>query len=328
MRTFADIKIDLFTMSTPIYVIGSSNTDMVIKAASLPKPGETVLGGTFLMNAGGKGANQAVTAARLGGKVTFIANVGNDIFGKQAIQQFQKENINTSFITTDQDQPSGVALINVDEKGENSIVVAPGANGKLNILKVKQALDSIEAPAILLLQLEIPLGTVEYIIEEAHKKNLSVILNPAPANTLKEELLQYLFLVTPNESEAELLTGKKVIDEVTAADAASILQQKGVRNVVITMGAKGAYVLSESFTGMIPAPLVTAIDTTAAGDCFNGALVVALGERIALNDAVAYACKAASISVTRMGAQSSLPMRNELDQLQFAKPVVVGANGK
>jgi ribokinase len=305
-------------MSTPIFVIGSSNTDMVIKAATLPKPGETVLGGTFLMNAGGKGANQAVTASRLGGKVTFIANVGGDIFGKQSIQQFQREKINTSFVTVDQDQPSGVALINVDAKGENSIVVAPGSNGYLDIGLIKSALESIQFPAILLLQLEIPLPTVEYIIEEAHKKNFSVILNPAPATKLKRHLLKHLFLITPNESEAELLTDVKVVDENTASLAASILHEMGVPNVVITLGSKGAYLSNKSIATLIPAPPVTAIDTTAAGDCFNGALAVALAEGKGLSESVSFACKAASISVTRMGAQSSIPLRKEIDQLPLA----------
>jgi ribokinase len=302
-------------LSTPIYVVGSSNTDMVIKAAVLPKPGQTVLGGIFFMNAGGKGANQAVAASRLGGKVMFIANVGSDLFGKQAIQQFQRENINTSFVTVDKDQPSGVALINIDEQGENSIVVAPGANAFLDIEHIRVALDSIRFPAFLLLQLEIPIQTVEYVIEEAHKKNFSVILNPAPANVLRPELLKYVFLITPNESEAELLTGIKVHDVKSAALAASILHEKGVANVVITMGAKGAYLSSESVRILISAPPVTALDTTAAGDCFNGALAVALAEGKSLEEAVSFSCKAASISATRMGAQSSIPSRTEVDAL-------------
>jgi ribokinase len=256
-----------------------------------------------------------VAASRLGGKVTFIANVGNDLFGKQAIQQFQRENINTSFVTIDKDRPSGVALINIDEKGENSIMVAPGSNAYLNIEHIRVALDSIQPPAIILLQLEIPIRTVEYIIEEAHKKNFSVILNPAPANTLRSELLKYLFLITPNESEAELLTGVKVIDTESAALAAYVLHEKGVANVVITMGAKGAYLSNESVRALISAPPVTAIDTTAAGDCFNGALAVALAEGKSLREAVSFSCKAASISVTRMGAQSSIPLRKEVDAL-------------
>ncbi|CAN5120061.1 ribokinase [soil metagenome] len=300
-------------MSTPIYVIGSSNTDMVIKAATLPKPGETVLGGTFLMNAGGKGANQAVAAARLGGRVTFVANVGGDMFGQQAIEQFEREKINTSFVTVDKERPSGVALINVDDNGENCIAVAPGSNGYLEINHINAAFESIQSPAILLVQLEIPLSTVEYIIEEAYKMNFSLILNPAPAHKLKQQLFKYLFLITPNESEAELLTGVKVVDKTSASMAASVLHDMGVPNVVITMGSKGAYLSNQSFASLISVPPVTAIDTTAAGDCFNGALAVALAEGRDLSESVSFACKAASISVTRMGAQSSIPLRKEVD---------------
>lgn len=299
-------------MSVPIYVVGSSNTDMVVKAEKLPSPGETVIGGSFLMNPGGKGANQAVAASRLGGRVTFVACVGNDIFGQQALEQFQKERINTDFIVISSDHPSGVALINVDEKGENCIAVAPGANGQLSTTMVEQALTLIDGPAILLLQLEIPLETVEYAIEYGHKKNVKVILNPAPANKLSDSVFRDIFIITPNESEAELLTGIRVTNLESAEIAAEKLHEKGVRNVVITLGAKGAYLSSETTRKVIEGPKVTAIDTTAAGDCFSGALAVALSEDQPLDQAVVFACKAASISVTRMGAQSSLPYRKEI----------------
>lgn len=305
-------------MKVPIYVIGSSNTDMVVKAEKLPSPGETVIGGTFLMNPGGKGANQAVTASRLGGQVTFVASIGNDIFGRQALQQFQREKIDTTFILTDKNHPSGVALISVDAKGENSIVVAPGANAELSILKVEQALKAINDEAILLLQLEIPLETVEYVIEQGHHKNLKAILNPAPANRLSDDVFKHIFVITPNESEAELLTGIRLTNLESTQEAAEVLHSKGVKNVVITLGAKGAYLSNDTVKKLIAAPLVTAIDTTAAGDCFNGALAVALSENMPLDAAVAFACKAASISVTRMGAQSSLPHRKEVDELSLA----------
>lgn len=302
-------------MEVPIFVIGSSNTDMVVKAAKLPSPGETVIGGSFLMNPGGKGANQAVTASRLGGNVTFVASVGNDIFGRQAMQQFQREKINTSFIVTDQEYPSGVALINVDAKGENSIAVAPGANAKLSIARVEQALRSMPDNSILLLQLEIPLETVEYAIAYGHRKNLKILLNPAPANKLSEATYKHLHVITPNESEAELLTSIPVTNVASAGKAADALHAKGVPNVVITLGAKGALVSSDGRKRLIAAPAVPAVDTTAAGDCFNGALAVALSENKEWDEAVAFACKAASISVTRMGAQSSLPYRKEVDEL-------------
>jgi ribokinase len=298
-----------------IYVVGSSNTDMVVKSDKLPAPGETVMGGNFLMNPGGKGANQALCASRLGGKVIFICKVGNDLFGKQALQQFKKESIITDFIVTDLNLPSGVALINVDHDGENCISVAPGANGSLRSSEVIVAFDDLTPEDILLIQLEIPLDTVTFSIKSAHERNVRVILNPAPAQHLSDDVLQCLYMITPNETEAELLTGIKVIDEETAELAAARLVQKGCKNVIITLGSKGAFLFSETMCRVIPAPAVTAVDTTAAGDCFNGALAVALSEGMELDEAVTFACKVAAISVTRMGAQSSIPSRKEVDQL-------------
>jgi ribokinase len=265
------------------------------------------------MNPGGKGANQAVTAARLGGNVTFIAKIGNDVFGQQALQQFQREGIITTYITADAEQPSGVALINVDGKGENCIAVAPGANSRLKPDDIKPALESSDKDTIVLLQLEIPLPTVEYVIRESYRKGLPVILNPAPAQVLPAGLFPLLYLITPNETEAELLTGIGVTDTATAREAANKLQALGVPNVIITLGARGAYLHHGAFSGLIPAPEVTAADTTAAGDCFNGALTVALAEKRTLADAVAFACKAASVSVTRLGAQASIPYRTEVE---------------
>lgn len=302
-------------MSLPIIVIGSLNTDMVVKTQKLPAAGETLMGGIFLMNSGGKGANQAVTAARLGGNVIFVANVGNDIFGKQAIRNIAKENINTNFIGVDKNLPSGVALINVDELGENSIVVAPGANSKLSQKDVENALDTVESPAILLIQLEIPLKTVEYAIRKGHEKGLTIILNPAPVQKLDVKLFEYLDYITPNETEAQSLTGIKVHDEKTARIAARKLLDMGVKNAVITLGAKGAYVMNNIISELITAPLVTAIDATAAGDCFNGALAVALSENRNLKQSISLSSKAASIAVTRMGAQSSIPFKAELNSV-------------
>ena len=304
-------------MAIPIYVIGSSNTDMVVKVDKLPLPGETVMGGIFFMNPGGKGANQAVAAARLGADVFFVVHIGNDLFGKQAVQQFQTgENINTSLVTMDPDHPSGVALIVVDAKGENSISVAPGSNSYLDIQKVDQALKGVIPPAIVLLQMEIPEKTIEYAIEMSHAKGLRVILNPAPARPVNPSVLKKLYMITPNESEAELLTGTSVTDVDSAAAAAKALKEMGVNNVIITMGAKGAFLLTDVIAKVIPSPPVSAVvDTTAAGDCFNGALTVALAEGRAVEEAVAFACSAASISVTRIGAQASLPYRKEVDKL-------------
>lgn len=295
-----------------ILVVGSSNTDMVIKTHNFPAPGETILGGRFLMNAGGKGANQAVAAARLGGMVTFVGKIGDDIFGKQAVQQLEDEGINVDFVAVDAENPSGVALITVDKKGENSIVVAPGSNGTLSSADFDKAIAELDDSEFVLMQLEIPIPTVEHIARMAAKKQKKVVLNPAPAAALTDELLQNLYIITPNETEAELLTGIKVSDEQSALKAALVLNGKGVQIVIITMGSAGAFLLSNGKSEIISAPKVEVVDTTAAGDTFNGALVVALSEGKTIQDSIAFANKAASISVTRIGAQSSVPFRNEI----------------
>ncbi|MGV3561340.1 ribokinase [Larkinella arboricola] len=309
-----------------ICVVGSSNTDMVVKAEKLPAPGETVIGGKFLMNPGGKGANQAVAAARLGGQVALAAKVGNDVFGRQAIQQFQREKINPKYITTDPEYPSGVALINVDAKGENCITVAPGSNSRLKPEDVELILNDLSPTDLVLLQLEIPLPTVDYVIRRSFEKGVRVILNPAPAQPFATDLFGCLYLITPNETEAELLTGIRVTDLATAEQAARAIRAKGVPNVIITLGGKGAYLHTDTVSAVIPAPPVTAVDTTAAGDCFNGALTVALAENQPLEEAVAFACKAASICVTRMGAQASMPYRREVNNLPLINPNFLSNN--
>ncbi|MBW8327035.1 MAG: ribokinase [Prolixibacteraceae bacterium] len=295
-----------------ILIVGSSNTDMVIKTHNFPAPGETILGGRFLMNAGGKGANQAVAAARLGGMVTFVGKIGDDIFGKQAVQQLEDEGINVDFVAVDPENPSGVALITVDKKGENSIVVAPGSNGTLSSADFDKAIAELDDSEFVLMQLEIPIPTVEHIARMAAKKQKKVVLNPAPAAVLTDELLQNLYIITPNETEAELLTGIKVTDEQSALKAALVLNEKGVELVIITMGSAGAFLLSNGKSEIISAPKVEAVDTTAAGDTFNGALVVALSEGKTIQKSIAFANKAAAISVTRIGAQSSVPFRKEI----------------
>ncbi len=295
-----------------IVVVGSANTDMVVMSKSLPVPGETIMGGQFFMNAGGKGANQAVAAARLGGAVTLIAKVGNDIFGKQTLESLHKENINTDFVFIDDQTPSGTALIMVNEHGENCIVVAPGANANLlpaDILTIQ----NINEAEIILMQLEIPMSTIEAVAKEAKNNNQKVIINPAPAQALNDELLNGLFLVTPNETEASLLTGIKVEDYNTAAQAAAVFLKQGVQNVIITMGKLGAYFQNADLNFKIPAPVVKAVDTTAAGDTFSGAIAVAINEKMNWENAIRFAIEAASISVTRKGAQSSVPYRQELE---------------
>ena len=295
-----------------IIVIGSSNTDMVIKSKKLPAPGETILGGTFLMNPGGKGANQAVAAARLHGKVTFVAKTGNDVFGSEAKQLFDKEHIDTRFLISDDKNPSGVALINVDENGENSIVVASGSNGALSAYDINEDVFKAEPADIFLMQLEIPVSTVEFVAEKAASNGNKVILNPAPARQLSNDLLSCLYMIIPNETEAEILTGIKVTDSETAEKAARKLYAKGVKNVVITMGGSGAFLFTPGNSKMIYVVPVKAVDTTAAGDVFCGALAVALSEGKKTEEAVIFANKAAGISVTRMGAQASAPYRDEI----------------
>lgn len=297
---------------TKIIVIGSSNTDMVIKTRRLPLAGETILGGTFLMNPGGKGANQAVTASRLGGNVTFVTKVGTDLFGTEALNGFKAAKIDTRYIVQDQKNPSGVALINVDENGENIIVVAPGANATLVPNDIKSEIFSTSRSDLFLMQLEIPVETVKYVAERAYRNGNRVILNPAPACWLSDSLYKWIYLITPNETEAGLLTGIEVFDEFSAKEAAEYLRNKGVQNVVITMGGMGAYISSGSLSIMIPGIKVKAVDTTAAGDIFNGAMAVAIAEGKDMLTAVNFANEAAAISVTRMGAQASAPFRNEL----------------
>ena len=302
-------------MSTEIIVVGSSNTDMVIQSSSLPSPGETVLGNDLVVNAGGKGANQAVAAARLGGKVSFVAKVGTDSFGDDAVAEFKKNGIETRFVFQDPDRPSGVALIMVDKKGENCISVSLGANSSLSPEDVEVALSSIGRAGYLLIQLETPLATVAHTVSLASTYNIPVILNPAPAAVLPDDVLQNIHLITPNQVEAALLTGISISSIPDAQAAAEALHKKGVKNVVITLGKKGAYVFGPGIDEHVPGVHANVVDTTAAGDTFNGALAVGLAEGQSLIDAVKFANRAAALSVSRLGAQQSVPWREELDAI-------------
>lgn len=298
-------------MPQKILIIGSSNTDMVVKTKEFPKPGETVLGGTFMMNPGGKGANQAVAAARLGADVRFVAKLGEDIFGKQAMTGFEREGLDTSFIVHTPNFASGVALITVSESGENEIVVASGANMDLKPTDLPNTI--FEDVAFVLIQLEIASATVRYIIQKCAQLGLKLIVNPAPAIRLDDDLLKNVYLITPNETETQILTGIYPENEQQLKQATNIFKEKGVRNVIITLGKKGVYVDAPYLTGMLPAVEVTAIDTTAAGDVYNGALVAALANGKPWLDACNFAANAAAISVTRMGAQSAAPYLKELN---------------
>jgi len=303
-------------MKTPhVVVVGSSNTDMVVKTAHLPKPGETVVGGTFVMAAGGKGANQAVAAARLGVKTTFIAKVGDDLFGRQAVEGYQKEGIDTRWVLRDAERPTGVALILVDERGENLISVASGANEALSPEDIDAAAEVLRSADIVVMQLEIPLPTVCRAAEIAAAAGVPVILDPAPAPTrpLPEDLLRHVAYLKPNETEAERLTGVAVVDADSAQAAADRLLASGPRAVIITLGARGALVVERPGEGvMVPPHTVSAVDTTAAGDAFSGALAVALARGESLLDAARFAAVAGALAASRMGAQPSLPTEAEV----------------
>ncbi|MDW3191045.1 MAG: ribokinase [Cytophagales bacterium] len=298
--------------SNKVIVMGSSNTDMVIQSGHLPKPGETILGGRFEMVNGGKGANQAVAAARLGASTTFIGKMGNDVFAQQALKGLQEDGIDTEFTSIKEGSASGIALIMVDEAGENCISVASGANAEISKEDIDEASASFETGNILLTQLEVPVDIVHFTIQKAKKAGMSNILNPAPAAALPDEMLSQVDIITPNQSEAELLTGVNVTDLLSAKKAASFLRDKGINTIILTMGKQGAYVLGEGMDEIIPALDVVAKDTTAAGDTFNGALACSLAANNDLRSAVEFATKAAAISVTRFGAQPSCPSLDDV----------------
>jgi len=298
-----------------IVVVGSSNTDFIIRLGRLPKPGETLLGGEFLNAAGGKGANQAVAAARAGGAVSFVARVGKDPLGDQAVANLVEDGIDISRVVRDPRAASGAALIFVARNGENSIAVASGANNKLTPADVRRARPLIARAKVVLMQLETPLVTVQAAARLGAAAGALVILNPAPARELPGSLLRLVSILTPNETEAQRLTGIAIKDVASAIRATQKLRKRGVGTVVLTLGKAGALVADDLGTDLIAGFKVKAVDTTAAGDTFNGALAVALAEGQSLRQAVRLANAAAAISVTRMGAQPSAPDRKSIERL-------------
>lgn len=295
---------------------------MVVRLPRIPKPGETLLGSDFITAAGGKGANQAVAAARAGGRVTFVGRVGRDAFGKATLAGLKRDGIDTTHVLIDAERPSGVALIFVAASGENSIAVASGANAALTPKDVRAARPAFGKAGVMLVQLETPLDTVTAAVAEARRVGATVILNPAPAQALPERLLRDVSILTPNETEAELLSGVKVRDLRSAKLAARELRGLGAAAVVITLGKRGALVATEESETLVGGFPVKAVDTTAAGDVFNGALAVALAESRPLLEAVRFANAAAALSVTRVGAQPSAPKRRAIERL--AKPKRIG----
>ena len=295
-----------------IVVIGSTNTDMVIFGRRLPVPGETISDGRFMMAPGGKGANQAVAVARLSAKkgaCTFIAKVGDDVFGRDTAARLKRDGISARLVV-DRQEPSGTALILVDARGQNVISVALGANGKLSPKDVAPFRKEIENSSALVMQLETPVETVAWAAKVAHDARVPVMLNPAPARKLPRTLYPLIDWITPNETEAELLAGVKVTDAASAAKATAALMKRGVGHVIITMGSKGVY--CGDCGKLFPCRKVRAVDCVAAGDTFNGAFAVALAEGKGCADAIDFAQKAAAISVTRPGAQPSIPYRKEI----------------
>ena len=303
-------------------VVGSLNTDLVIRAPKLPETGETVTGGEFSIFPGGKGANQAVAAARLGAEVTMVGCVGGDDFGRRLVDGLKAEGIDAVHVRVDPDVVSGVAFITVDSAARNTIVVASGANARVSVYDVDAARDAIGASQVLLLQLEVPVEVVAHAAAQARRSGCRVILDPAPAHPLPDDLYPNLDVINPNEVEAKLLTGISIDDPQAAGRAADQLVSRGCKVVVIKMGARGAFLAGGGAREMVPAIPVDAVDSTAAGDAFAGALAVALAEGKSLEPAVRFANATAAISVTRMGAQPSMPRRDEV--VAFARAHGVG----
>jgi ribokinase len=285
--------------------------DLVVKINKFPLPGETLLGGDFFMNNGGKGANQAIAVSRLGGDVQFVCKTGRDSFRDKTVSLFKEEGIDTRGMLIDEEKPSGVAVIMVDKSGENSIVVAPGANSSLSVSDVDNLDSKWESIDFVLLQLEIPVETVAHIVNLASEKGKKVILNPAPAADLPEDLFKKLHIITPNKIEAESISGVKITDNESLVKAAEVLHGLGVEHVIITLGSEGVLLYSGS-PKWIPAIPTVSVDSTGAGDVFNAALTVSLSEGKGFEEAIRFANKAASISITRFGAIPSIPYRKEI----------------
>ena len=299
-----------------IVVIGSSNIDMIIHCDRLPVQGQIVAGRQFAMRSGGKGANQSIAIARMGGCVSFITKIGNDLFGKQSLELFETEGISLDYVFSDPDLPSSIGLIMSDSLGEKYISIVQGAIRHLSVEDIDKARPAIERADLLLMELEIPLETAEYVTEIAAKNSVTVILNPSPVQMISSDLLRRVQIIIPNKTEASLLTGILVDDWPSARKAADSIHEKGVETVIVTLGSKGALVREKGVYYEIPAVKVETVDATAAGDTFCGVFCVGLSEGMDVVEAARMANRAAAISVSRLGSQESIPYRAELGSLK------------
>lgn len=298
-----------------ICVIGSLNMDLVVKVDTMPKGGQTLIGSNFKEVPGGKGANQAVAMARLGGNVTMIGKVGNDGFGQTLINALKADNVNTKYIGIEEG-PTGVALITVDKNAENSIVVAPGANFKVAVEDIDSNIEAINNSDIVVVQLETPLETIKYGLKKAKEAGKYTILNPAPAVVLEDEIIANVDLLTPNETELEILSGIEINNEDDIKRAAQIMIDKGVKELIVTLGSKGSLYINKERSIFKPAYKVQAVDTTAAGDSYTGALSVAFANGKSVEEAMDFASKVGALSVMKEGAQSSLPTLNDVENFR------------
>lgn len=297
-----------------ILIVGSYVVDLMSRTPHMPKPGETVLGGPFNMGPGGKGSNQAVAAARQGAAVTMVTKVGKDAFGDDAIRNFKREKIDTTYVTRHPKEATGAALISVDDQGENMIVVALGACGKITVYDVFAAEQDFKEADIILVQLETAMEAVKTTIELAKSNGKPVVLNPAPFQAIDNNLLKDVTYITPNETEASLLTGIEVTDEKTAREASAKLIEKGVETVIITLGKQGCFVYDGTDEGeLVEGFNVNAVDTTGAGDAFNGAFTTFIADGMSLNEAVLRANAVAALSVTKVGTAKSMPFARDVD---------------
>lgn len=289
---------------------------MIIHCDRLPVQGQIVAGRQFAMTSGGKGANQSIAIARMGGSVSFITKIGNDLFGKQSLELYQSEGISLDYVFSDPDLPSSIGLIMADSLGEKYISIAQGAIRNLSIEDIDKARPAIEQADLLLMELEIPLETAEYVTKIAAKNNVTVILNPSPVQMISSDLLRRVRIIIPNKTEASLLTGILVNDWASARKAADSIHEKGIETVIVTLGSKGVLVRDNGLYYEIPAMKVETVDTTAAGDTFCGVFCVGLCEGLSIDDAARMANRAAAISVSRLGSQEAIPYRAELESLK------------